>query len=117
MDKKITIERICALFHPQIIAVARPMFGGYGIFSRGAMFALVTPKLELYLKTDERNRPAFQELNLKPHGKMPYYQAPAEAMASPRAMRRWAIGALSAAHNSAEKPKQNARHTQKSKAT
>ena len=38
---------------------ARSMFGGYGIFLDGAMFALISPENELYFKADEVNRDAF----------------------------------------------------------
>jgi|SRR5262245_29999994 len=43
----------------------RRMFGGAGIFADGTMFALVHDGV-IYLKTDERNSPAFDREQLAP---------------------------------------------------
>lgn len=41
----------------------RKMFGGYGIYLQGVMFALIADE-QLYLKVDEQNLVYFNELNL-----------------------------------------------------
>lgn len=64
-------------------ANSKKMFGGYGIFHNGLMFALVADN-ELYLKADKHSQNFFSELNLEPFTyhksgkpyKMSYYRAP-----------------------------------------
>jgi DNA transformation protein and related proteins len=65
----------------------RKMFGGYGVYHDGLMFALVADDT-LYLKADAENAKFFEEQGLVPFeyqrggkmAKMSYYQAPAEFM-------------------------------------
>ena len=72
------------------------MFGGYGVFLDGSMFALISRNDELFLKTDEVNRATFENRGSKTHGKMPYYSAPPEALESWQGMEPWARGAVDA---------------------
>lgn len=75
----------------------RKMFGGYGVFYEGVMFALVANDT-LYLKANADTAPAFKALGLpqfeyarnnKPV-KMAYYMAPAETLEDPQEMADWA---------------------------
>lgn len=83
---------------------ARRMFGGYGIFRDGLMFALIADD-ELYFKVDERNRPAFEALDLKPFvyrkkgrdTSLAYYRAPEDALDDPDEAVAWARPAFDAA--------------------
>lgn len=83
---------------------ARRMFGGYGIFLDGLMFALIADDT-LYLKVDDDNRPAFEARDLGPfvyEGKgrpvrMSYWEAPSEALDEPEVLCAWASGAIGAA--------------------
>lgn len=83
---------------------ARRMFGGYGLYRQGTMFALVAEDV-LYLKADDRNRPAFKAAGMGPftyEGKskpveMSYYEAPPELFDDGEAMADWAKEALAAA--------------------
>jgi hypothetical protein len=52
------------------------MFGGYGLFMDGGMFALMTRRDELFLMADEVNRDAFIAEDSGTRGRMPYYAAP-----------------------------------------
>jgi DNA transformation protein len=80
------------------------MFGGWGLYHRGVFFALVMHET-LYLKTDERNRPAFDARGL---GRFTfekggetietgYRAAPEEALEDAAVMEPWARGAYEAA--------------------
>ena len=97
---------------------ARQMFGGFGLYADGAMFALVEEG-QVYLKTDERNRPAFEALGLQPWtyqaaGKtavMSYYPPPEEAMEDAQALREWFEGARAAALRAAAARKPRAKRT------
>lgn len=83
--------------------VARPMFGGHGIFLDGLMFALVAYD-QLYFKVDDHNRAAYQEAGLAPFtytgkGKpmqMSYYEAPSEGFDDPDVLCEWAREAYAA---------------------
>ena len=92
-------------FVPQLLRIVAPlgdvrvksMFGGYGVFLDGSMFALVTRDDELFLKADDANRSGFEERGLKPYGKMPYFAAPPECLTGWAGMEQWARGAVAAA--------------------
>jgi DNA transformation protein and related proteins len=84
--------------------VARAMFGGYGLYLHGVMFALVTEDT-LYFKTDARNRDVFEAAGTGPfvyeiRGRkvaMSYHEAPPDALEDPDALVELARGAYAAA--------------------
>lgn len=61
------------------------MFGGFGVYHQGLMFALIADDI-LYLKANEDSKQAFEQRGLTPFElhrhdkiiKMSYYQAPEE---------------------------------------
>ncbi|RDE23086.1 transcriptional regulator [Motiliproteus coralliicola] len=75
---------------------ARRMFGGYGIFLDGLMFALVDSQ-DLYFKVDDRTRVDYDAQGLEPFryfraGKpcaLNYYQAPESVIEEQPQMRLW----------------------------
>ncbi len=73
------------------------MFGGWGLFLEGNMFALINRAEELFLKADDENKDAFIAAGSGTHGKMPYYAAPAGALDSWKNLQGWAEGAVAAA--------------------
>lgn len=83
---------------------ARRMFGGYGIFRDGVMFALVADDV-LYLKADDSSARLFESRNLGrfQYNKggmavsMSYYEAPEEIFDSPEDAALWGRRALDAA--------------------
>jgi DNA transformation protein len=83
---------------------ARRMFGGYGIYLRGTMFALIAYD-QLYFKVDEGNRQAYQDAGLRPFVysdkgraiRMPYCEAPGEGFDEPEILCAWAREAYAAA--------------------
>jgi len=93
---------------------ARRMFGGWGLYVQGCMFALIADEV-LYLKADAESRPLFEAEGLQPfvyeaRGKsltMSYFQPPDTAMEDRAEMRAWARAAADAAFRaaSARKPK------------
>jgi DNA transformation protein len=76
---------------------ARKMFGGYGLYLDGCMFAIVVDG-ELYFKTDAASRPAYIAEQLPPfsyrrQGKpvtLAFHQAPPAVFDDPETMRHWA---------------------------
>ncbi|WP_078119476.1 TfoX/Sxy family protein [Thiosocius teredinicola] len=82
----------------------RRMFGGHGVFLDGLMFGLVADDV-LYLKTDDVNRPDYEQLDLAPFSyvkagraiKMSYYEAPALIYDDAEEAAIWAARAFEAA--------------------
>lgn len=90
---------------------ARSMFGGWGIYHEGRMFALVADDT-LYIKVDDLNRDDFEREGLLPFrydrtdrevAVMSYYQPPATAIDDRELLCEWARKGLEAAARAAEK--------------
>jgi DNA transformation protein len=83
---------------------ARRMFGGYGLYCDGVMFALIADDV-LYLRADAASRSEFERTGSAPfvydaRGRrvtMAYWRAPDEAMESRELAAPWARAALAAA--------------------
>ncbi|MFZ5638334.1 MAG: TfoX/Sxy family protein [Pseudomonadota bacterium] len=96
------------------------MFGGAGLYADGIIVGLEVEGT-LYLKTDERTRPAFAEAGGSPfvyEGRhkpitVGYWTPPEEAMDSPEAMRPWALLAREAALRGAAAKPANASRSRK----
>ncbi len=74
------------------------MFGGYGFFQAGKMFALVTSGAELFLKADDSNRARFSKANSPQHGKMPYFRVPDAVLENDKKLIEWAKDSVAVAH-------------------
>jgi len=102
---------------------ARRMFGGYGIYCDGTMFALIADDV-LYFKADEVNRPEFERARSEPfvysartkQVTMAYWRAPEEVMESRDVAIRWARGAYAAALRARAKQLTHAPSTQSERA-
>jgi DNA transformation protein len=98
------VDHVLDLLTPWGGVSARKMFGGFGLYKQGAMFALVAEDV-LYFKVDARNKPLFQQLGMAPftyegQGKpveMPYWETPPDALDDGAALIDFARGALDAA--------------------
>lgn len=83
---------------------ARRMFGGYGLFIDGLMFALVSNN-DLYLKVDGQTLADYNELGLQPFSYMragkpcalKYYQPPETLFEDQQQMREWGNRAVEVA--------------------
>lgn len=91
------VTHVTDLMHRLGPVTARRMFGGYGIFLDGLMFALIVDRV-LYLKADSDSAPAFQALGLEPFSyrrqgrwvSLGYCQAPEETLEDAERMSEWA---------------------------
>ena len=98
------VDYVMELFGPFGTVAARRMFGGYGVYLDGLMFALVSSDT-LYLKADEMNRIEFEQAGCEMFGyvrkgkraALNFFRAPADAMESPELMLPWARTAYAAA--------------------
>jgi len=92
---------------------AKRMFGGYGIFLDGLMFALISNGL-LYLKADAENKEIFIKNKLDAFSYMKkgkechlaYFQSPENAIEDPDIMNSWAKASYAAALRAAAKKQQ-----------
>jgi DNA transformation protein len=105
------VEFILESLQPLRGVSARRMFGGWGIYKDGVMFALIAYD-QLYFKVDDGNRAAYEQAGL-PHftysdkGKairMPYREAPPEGFDDPEILCAWGRDAYAAALRT-KKPK------------
>jgi DNA transformation protein and related proteins len=100
----------------------RRMFGGYGVYHDGLMFALAADDV-LYLKADAESVARFEAEGMPPFAyeangrtmRMSYYQAPAEVLEDPAQAAEWAQLAYAAAlrARAARKPKRSPKRSPK----
>lgn len=82
---------------------ARGMFGGVGLYSDDRFFALINDE-QVYLKVDDSNRPAFEEIGMgpfRPFGpggeQMQYYALRGDLLEDAEALRPWVADAIAVA--------------------
>lgn len=82
---------------------SRAMFGGYGIFHEGLMFALISEGV-LYFKVDDSNREIYEKAGSHkfPHG-ISYWEVPAEVFEDTARLYEWANVSVAIAKAKAEK--------------
>ena len=83
-------EKTLPRLEPLKKVTSRKMFGGYGIFHDGKMFALITSKAELFFKIDESNQARYRKARAPQHGKMPYCRVPKSVLADDANLLEWA---------------------------
>ena len=100
-------------FHDDVLAVLRDlgdvtskaMFGGYGIWQSGDMFALISSDSTLYFKASDDTVERYTRADsARFMDMMPYYEVPAEVMDDEGRMLEWAQEAAQVGHATA-KPK------------
>jgi DNA transformation protein len=82
---------------------SRAMFGGYGIFHEGLMFALISEDL-LYFKVDDTNRDMYKKAQSQPfpHG-ISYWEVPSDVLEENTELQKWANVSIKIAHEAAKK--------------
>jgi len=111
MEEKLLVEHLLegmrGIESRETALHAKRMFGGYGIFLDGRMFALVADG-ELYLKADAgnaggfdgRSLPSFTYESSRGTATMSYRLAPPEFVESPERHLQWARDAIAASKRS-----------------
>ncbi|MFH1662376.1 MAG: TfoX/Sxy family protein [Chloroflexota bacterium] len=81
------------------------MFGGWGIFYEGLMFAVFASE-SLYFKVDDSNREMYEKAGSTPfpHG-ISYWEVPAEVIEDEKKLCDWAQISMDIARRKAEKKK------------
>lgn len=107
------LERALGLLLPLGEVRPRAMFGGWGLYLDGVMFALIAGDI-LYLKTDGETKDRFAAAGGAPftyarEGRAPvemsYWTLPHDHMADPGALLPWAERAVAAARRNAARKK------------
>ena len=82
---------------------SRAMFGGYGIFNEGLMFALISDGV-LYFKVDDSNREMYEKAGSGKfqHG-ISYWEVPTEVFEDTAKLYEWANISIGIAQAKAEK--------------
>ncbi len=102
------VEDALSLLEPLGDVFARAMFGGWGLYLDGRMFALIGDG-QLYLKADDETREAFRAAGCRQFGmelrgkrmEMGYWTAPEAAEDDARELLPWARLAVAAATRAA----------------
>ena len=83
---------------------SRSMFGGYGIFAEGDMFALISGSA-LFFKVDDSNRSHYEAAGSAQHKPMPYYRVPGEVLDNQPRLLEWARTSIAVAKATPTKKK------------
>lgn len=76
---------------------SKNMFGGFGLFCDGVMFAIVDSTGEVYLRADDGSKGFFEKAGSVKHGRMPYWSVPSNVVSAPAELEEWASRALAVA--------------------
>ena len=76
---------------------SKKMFGGYGIFESGLMFALVESDGTPCLRVSEEGERRFSEAGSRKHARMPYWAIPEAVLDDDANLVMWATDALQTA--------------------
>ena len=76
---------------------SKKMFGGYGVFLDGVMFALVDSGGVPHLRTDESTTRQFEKAGSDKHSRMPYWSIPAAVVDDSGKLVEWGTEALEVA--------------------
>jgi DNA transformation protein len=83
--------------------IAKPMFGGFGLYSGSAFFGILAADV-LYLKVDDSNRADYEHVNAPPFSpftdgrvSMSYYAVPVNILESSHTLAKWAERSITAA--------------------
>ncbi len=87
-------ERLQLALSPLGEISTRKMFGGYGVFESGTMFALVDSQGDIFFKADSTNLERFEEAGSTKHGRMPYYRVPDTVLDDEHALHEWAQSSI-----------------------
>ena len=79
---------------------SRPMFGGYGIYQEGAIFALIAGST-LYFKVSGANQASFEESGGQRFERMPYFSVPTDVLEEADVLLDWARIAIAVGHATA----------------
>lgn len=81
----------------------KKMFGGFGVFADGVMFALVDSAGGAFLRADDATSTKFAEAGSEAHGRMPYWRIPQAVLDDSTSLTQWATTARDVARAAKKK--------------
>ncbi len=91
---------------------SRKMFGGYGVFESGVMFALVDSGAKPHFRVGDANEAQFVDAGSEKFERMPYWTIPTDVLDDDGSLVEWGAGALAVARAAkqtrSKKPKKGA---------
>jgi DNA transformation protein len=95
--------------------VAKPMFGGFGLYAGDAFFGILAADV-LYLKVDDSNRADYERVKAPPFTpfadgrmSMSYYAVPVNILEASHTLATWAQRSITAARSGKRSPKRRKR--------
>ncbi|MEO1593060.1 MAG: TfoX/Sxy family protein [Cyanobacteria bacterium J06632_22] len=109
-------DEMVALLNQVAPVTARSMFGGYGLYTSGTMFALIADTT-LYFKVDASNQSDYEAEEMQPftyEGKgkpiqMSYWELPQRLLGEPEQLQSWLEKSLAAARLGKSKSRRKAK--------
>lgn len=83
-------ERLLDELAPLGDVSTKKMFGGYGVFVDGVMFALVDSAGGAFLRADAATEARFEAAGSEAHGRMPYWRIPPVVLDDTPSLLDWA---------------------------
>ena len=97
-------DHVMELLRPLGQVHGRAMFGGYGIYEGGAMWALISSNDVLYFKVDAATRETYVVAGGEQFmGTMPYFSVPADWLEDLPTLRAHARAAIAVGHATAKR--------------
>lgn len=97
------VAYVLELLEPLGAVTGRKMFGGYGIWDDGDMFALLDSGSTLFFKVDDTTRARYADAGSEQFMTMPYWSVPVDVLEDEEQLAAWARDAIDVAHATAKK--------------
>ncbi len=96
-------ERLVDEFAPLGNVNSKKMFGGYGVFADGVMFAIVDSAGDAFLRADDATSGPFDDAGSPQHSRMPYWLVPDTVLNDPKTLLAWGATARDVAQAAKKK--------------
>ena len=92
------VAYVMELLEPLGAVTGRKMFGGYGIWEDGDMFALLDSESTLHFKVDDATRARYADAGSEQFMTMPYWSVPVDVLEDHDTLQVWAREAIAVGH-------------------
>ena len=76
----LAVAEAVAVLAPVGDVKSRPMFGGYGLFESGTMFALINSEGRLFFRVTPDTKERYERAGSRQHEPMPYFEVPVDVL-------------------------------------
>jgi len=92
------VAYVMDMLEPLGAVTGRRMFGGYGIWEDGDMFALLDRESTLFFKVDDDTRARYADAGSEQFMSMPYWSVPVDVLEDHDRLHAWARDAIAVGH-------------------